>query len=186
MKRHCSPILDTYSNVFNSQACLQWDYHLLPCWRQDGSKCWYQTIWNVLDSASLVVDCTLTVGKIFLSPYKMVVDSINPPPHYTKARAVMHKAQFTQYALTHVHNICVVKTARLHDLLCRCVFCIICIRYPAISHIYTCSDNGRIGDLSSYSINYYDWRLSPISKKQTKKKGLLDKVMHLRCIKLNH
>ena len=32
------------------------------------------------------------------------------------------KAQFTRYALAHVHNTCVVKTARLHDVLCTCVF----------------------------------------------------------------
>ena len=32
------------------------------------------------------------------------------------------KAQFTRYDLAHVHSTCVMKTARLHDVLCRCVF----------------------------------------------------------------
>ena len=63
----------------------------------------------------------------------------------------------------------------------RCVvhmcFCLICICFPAICHIYTCSDNGRIGDFSSDSVNYYGCRLSSISKKQTEKKGMLDKAM---------
>ena len=46
------------------------------------------------------------------------------------------KAQFTRYALAHVHNTCVVKTVRLHDVLCTCVFAEFASIFP-VSVIYT-------------------------------------------------
>ena len=46
------------------------------------------------------------------------------------------KAQFTRCALAHVHNTCVVNTARLHDVLCTYVFAEFTSVFPP-SLIYT-------------------------------------------------
>ena len=42
----------------------------------------------------------------------------SPVKHFIKNK----RPKFTRYALAHVHNTCVVKTARLHDVLCTYVF----------------------------------------------------------------
>ena len=57
-------------------------------------------------------------------------------PHFSEQVTGEAKAQFTRYALAHVHNTCVVKTARLHDVLCIYVFAEFASVFPP-SLIYT-------------------------------------------------
>ena len=71
-----------------------------------------------------MIRCHIPVSA---TPRLGFVTSYHPRPRFVTLEPILvigsisikcAKAQFTRYVLAHVHNTCVVKTARLHDVLC--------------------------------------------------------------------